>query len=66
LAQKNPEVSASQGREGNFTLLKRQLWEAQYMIMQLHEAQRVSEEQNMETPQGVQSNPGENLHVEET
>jgi predicted RNase H-like nuclease (RuvC/YqgF family) len=66
LAAKNPEVSAPQGREGNVTWLKRQLQEAQDMIVQLREAQRVSEEQNMKTPQGARSSPGENLRAEET
>jgi hypothetical protein len=47
LAAKTLEVSVSQGREGNVTWLKRQLWEAQDTIVQLREAQRMSEEQNM-------------------
>jgi hypothetical protein len=46
-------VSPPQGREGNLTWLKRQLREAQDMIVQLRESQRVSEEQNMKTPQGA-------------
>jgi hypothetical protein len=42
LAAKTLEVSASQGREGNVTWLKRQLREAQDTIVQLREAQRTS------------------------
>jgi hypothetical protein len=45
LAAKTLEVSASQGHEGNVTWLKRQLREVQDTIVQLREAQRVSEEQ---------------------
>ena len=37
----------SQGREGNMTWLKRQLWEAQDKIVHLREAQRASKELNM-------------------
>jgi hypothetical protein len=59
LAAKTLEVSAQQGHEGNVTWLKRQLREAQDTIMQLREAQRVSEEQNMKTPQGARSSRGE-------
>jgi hypothetical protein len=44
LATKTIEVSAAQGREGNMTWLKRQLREAQDTIVQLCEAQRLSEE----------------------
>jgi len=53
LAVNTLEVSAQQGREGNVTWLKRQLQEVQDTIVQLHEAQRVSKEQNMKTPQGA-------------
>jgi len=44
---KTLEVSVSQGCEGNMTWLKRQLWEAQDKIMQLHKAQRASKELNI-------------------
>jgi hypothetical protein len=44
LAEKTLEASTSQGREGNMTWLKRQLREAQDTIIQLCEAQRMSEE----------------------
>jgi hypothetical protein len=47
LAAKTLEVSASQGREGNATCLKRQLKEAQDTIIQLCETQMVSEERNV-------------------
>jgi hypothetical protein len=47
LAAKTLEVSTSQGHEGNTTWLKRQLREAQDMIIQLRETQRVSEERNV-------------------
>jgi hypothetical protein len=50
--EKTLEVLAPQGSEGNTTWLKRQLQEVQDTIVQLHEAQRVSEEQKMKTPQG--------------
>jgi hypothetical protein len=53
LAENTLEVLAQQGREGNVTWLKRQLREVQDTILQLREAQRVVEEQNMKTPQGV-------------
>jgi hypothetical protein len=46
LVAKTLEASTSQGREGNVTWLKRQLSEAQYTIIQLCEAQRMSEERN--------------------
>jgi hypothetical protein len=46
LAAKTLEASTSQGREGNMTWLKRQLREAQDTIIQLCEAQRMSEERN--------------------
>jgi hypothetical protein len=46
LAAKTLEASTSQGREGNVTWLKRQLREAQDTIIQLREAQRMSEERN--------------------
>jgi hypothetical protein len=59
LAAKTLEVSAPQGHEGNTTWLKRQLREAQDTIVQLREAQRVSEEQKMKTPQGARSSRGE-------
>jgi hypothetical protein len=65
LVENNSEVPALQGREGNVTWLKRQLREAQDTIVRLHEAQRVSEEHNMKTPQGEQSSWGEGPHVEE-
>jgi hypothetical protein len=41
LAVKNQEVSTPQGHEGSTDWLKRQLWEAQDMIVQLREAQRM-------------------------
>jgi hypothetical protein len=44
LAKRVVETSASQSREGNVNWLKRQLREAQDMIIQLHEEQRMSEE----------------------
>jgi hypothetical protein len=66
LAEKNREVLTSQGREGNVTDLKRKLREAQDMIMQLHESQRVSKERDMKTPQGAWSSLRENLRTEET
>jgi hypothetical protein len=44
LAERTVETSTSQGREGNVTWLKRQLREAQDTIIQLREAQRMSEE----------------------
>jgi hypothetical protein len=47
LAAKTLEVSASQGHEGKVTWLKRQLREAQDTIVQLREAHRTSEEQNV-------------------
>jgi hypothetical protein len=40
------ESSTSHGREGNVTWLKRNLREAQDIIIQLREAQRMSEERN--------------------
>jgi hypothetical protein len=43
LAENTLEVLAPQGHEWNTTWLKRQLHEAQDMIMQLQEAQRVWE-----------------------
>jgi hypothetical protein len=46
LATKITEASTTQGREGNATWLKRQLREAQDTIVQLREAQRLSEERN--------------------
>jgi hypothetical protein len=63
LAAKTFEVSASQGREGNVTWLKRQLREAQDTIVQLREAHRVSEEQKMKTSQGARSS-GEKVHTQ--
>jgi hypothetical protein len=48
LAEKTLEASTSQGREGNVTWLKRQLREAQDTIIQLREAQRMSEERIVE------------------
>jgi hypothetical protein len=47
LAAKTLEASTSQGHEGNMTWLKRQLREAQDTIIQLREAQRMSEERNV-------------------
>jgi hypothetical protein len=46
LATKTMEASAAQGHEGNVAWLKRQLREAQDTIVQLCEAQRLSEERH--------------------
>jgi hypothetical protein len=48
LAERTVETSASQSREGNVNWLKKQLREAQDMIIQLREEQRMSEERIME------------------
>jgi hypothetical protein len=46
LATKTMEASTVQGREGNVAWLKRQLREVQDTIVQLREAQRLSEERH--------------------
>jgi hypothetical protein len=48
LATKTMEASAVQGHEGNVAWLKRQLREAQDTIVQLREAQRLTEERHTE------------------
>jgi hypothetical protein len=46
LATKIAEASTTQGHTGKMMWLKRQLWEAQDTILQLHKAQQLSEERN--------------------
>jgi predicted RNase H-like nuclease (RuvC/YqgF family) len=50
LATKTAEASAAQSRGGNVVWLKRKLKEAQNVIVQLREAQRLAEEKHMEHP----------------
>jgi hypothetical protein len=44
LVERTFKTSMSHSREGNANWLKKQLREAQYVIIQLHEEQRMSEE----------------------
>jgi hypothetical protein len=48
LAKRTVKTSMSHSREGNVNWLKRYLREAQHMVIQLHEEQRISEEKMME------------------
>jgi hypothetical protein len=59
LVVQNQEVSTPPGHEGSTNWLKRQLREAQDTIVQLREAQRMMEEENIRTLQGAQSSLGE-------
>jgi hypothetical protein len=56
---KNQEVLTPQGHEGSTNWLKRQLREAQDMIVQLREVQRMTGKEKMKTLQGARSSPGE-------